>query len=80
MGRRAYDKLNALRFLTLRMGISARQVLAVGDGENDIGMLRAAGISVAFQPKTERLRRVARHVIHDRLDRVLDLLPAAVGI
>jgi glucosyl-3-phosphoglycerate synthase len=80
VGRRAYDKLNALRFLTKRMGISARQVLAVGDGENDIGMLRAAGISVAFQPKTERLSRVAQHVIHDRLDQVLNLLPATVGI
>jgi HAD superfamily phosphoserine phosphatase-like hydrolase len=74
-GRLAYDKLNTLRFLTRRMGISARAVLAVGDGENDIGMLRAAGISVAFQPKTERVRRAAKHVVTGRLDEVLKRVP-----
>ena len=74
-GWRAYDKLNALRFLTKRMGITSKQVLAVGDGENDAGMLRAAGISVAFQPKADRLRRIAKHVIHKRLDEVLQFLP-----
>lgn len=72
-GRRAYDKLNALRFLTRRMGITARQVLAVGDGQNDIGMLRAAGISIAFQPKTERVRRAAKFVVERSLDEILPL-------
>ncbi len=70
-GRLAYDKLNTLRFLTRRMGITRQSVLAVGDGENDIGMLRAAGWSVAFQPKTERVRRAAKHVAMKRLDEVL---------
>lgn len=73
-GRLTYDKLNTLRFLTQRMGITARSVLAVGDGENDIGMLRAAGLSVAFQPKTERVRRAAKHVVTGRLDEVLRLV------
>ncbi len=74
-GRLAYDKLNTLRFLVHRMGISARAVLAVGDGENDIGMLRAAGISVAFQPKSDRVRRAAKHHVHGRLDEVLRFVP-----
>lgn len=69
----AYDKLNTLRFLVRRMGIRPRDVLAVGDGDNDIGMLRAAGISVAFQPKSERVRRAAKHVVLGRLDDVLKL-------
>jgi phosphoserine phosphatase len=76
VGWRAYDKLNALRFLTRRMGISSRQVLAVGDGDNDCGMLRAAGISVAFQPKTDRVRRAAKHVVHRSLEEVLQLVPS----
>jgi phosphoserine phosphatase len=75
-GRLAYDKLNTLRFLTRRMGITARSVLAVGDGENDIGMLRAAGVSVAFQPKTGRVRRAAKYLVTGRLDEVLKLVPA----
>jgi glucosyl-3-phosphoglycerate synthase len=74
-GRLAYDKLNTLRFLSRRMGIKARAVLAVGDGENDVGLLRAAGISVAFQPKTDRVRRAAKHVVTGRLDEVLQFAP-----
>jgi len=59
-GRRAYYKLNTLRFLKKRMDISARKILAVGDGENDIGTFRAAGISVAFQSKSDRVRSTVR--------------------
>jgi HAD superfamily phosphoserine phosphatase-like hydrolase len=70
-GRRAYDKLNALRFLVKRWGLNARQIVAVGDSDNDIGMLRGAGLSIAFQPKSERIRRAAKHVITGRLDELL---------
>ena len=70
-GRRAYDKLNALRFLVKRWGLSARKIVAVGDSHNDIGMLRGAGISVAYQPKSERVRRAAKHVVTGRLDELL---------
>ncbi len=73
-GRLAYDKLNTLRFLVDRMGIRARDVLAVGDGENDVGMLRAAGLSVAFQPKSDRVRNAAKHVVYGRLDEVLSIV------
>lgn len=71
IGRRAYDKLNALRFLVKRWNLSARQVVVVGDSDNDIGMLRGAGLSVAYQPKSERVRRAAKHVITSRLDELL---------
>lgn len=74
-GRRAYDKLNALRFLVKRMGVTPRKVLAVGDGDNDVGMMRAAGMSVAFQPKSERVSRAAKHIVHNRLDEILAFAP-----
>jgi phosphoserine phosphatase len=73
-GRRAYDKLNALRFLVKRWGLSARNTVAVGDSDNDIGMLRGARYSFAFQPKSERVRRAAKRVIHGRLDEILEWL------
>jgi len=76
VGWRAYDKLNAVRFLVKRMGISSRKVLAVGDSENDIGMLRAAGLSFAYQPKSERVRRAAKRQLHHRLDELLQFVPA----
>ena len=57
------------------MGISSRQVLAVGDSDNDIGMLRAAALSFAYQPKSERVSRAAKKVLHTRLDELLRFVP-----
>ena len=73
-GRRAYDKLNALRFLGKRWSLSARNVVAVGDSDNDIGMLRGARNSFAFQPKSDRVRRAAKRAINGRLDEILNWL------
>ena len=33
------------------MGIEARQAIAVGDGANDLPMMAAAGLSIAYHPK-----------------------------
>lgn len=49
LGREA--KLSALNEMTARLGIGARDVLAVGDGANDLAMLQAAGMGVAFHAK-----------------------------
>lgn len=73
-GRQAYDKIHVLRFLVGQMGLERAQVLAVGDGLNDIGMLRAAGMSVAFQPKHERVAKAAKHTVTGRLDELLQFL------
>ncbi len=40
-----------LREIAASMGISMRQTMAVGDGANDLKMLNAAGIGVAFRAK-----------------------------
>ena len=53
-------KLNVLLHLIDRFHLSPEQILAVGDGENDICMLRAAGRSVAFQGKNRRVRSAAK--------------------
>ncbi len=49
LGRAA--KVDALHELTGRLGITPSDVLAVGDGANDIGMIRLAGLGVAFRAK-----------------------------
>ncbi len=53
-------KVNVLNHLAERFGIGAEQILAVGDGENDACMLKAAGWSVAFQGKSRRVRQAAK--------------------
>ena len=49
LGREA--KVTALEEITARLGISPRDVLAVGDGANDLGMLTIAGTGVALHAK-----------------------------
>ena len=49
LGRQA--KVQALNDITARLGIAAADVLAVGDGANDLGMLGAAGTGVALHAK-----------------------------
>ncbi len=49
LGREA--KVQALEEITARLGISEAEVLAVGDGANDLGMLHRAGAGVALHAK-----------------------------
>jgi len=44
-------KRDALIELRDRLGVSRREVLAVGDGANDLGMLAEAGLGVAYRAK-----------------------------
>ncbi|MEY1557654.1 phosphoserine phosphatase SerB [Yoonia sp. R2331] len=44
-------KVEALEEITARLGIAENDVLAVGDGANDLGMLRRAGMGVALHAK-----------------------------
>jgi len=47
-GRTKLDSLNEFRD---KGGLSQAEILAIGDGANDIPMIRAAGLGVAFHPK-----------------------------
>ena len=49
LGRQA--KVDALEDITKRLNLSEREVLAVGDGANDLGMLKRAGAGVALHAK-----------------------------
>jgi phosphoserine phosphatase len=44
-------KIDALEQITARLGISEEDVMAVGDGANDLGMLHRAGTGVALHAK-----------------------------
>ncbi len=49
LGREA--KVEALHQITARLGLTANDVMAVGDGANDLGMLGLAGAGVALHAK-----------------------------
>lgn len=67
-------KLHALQAWAKRCGVPASQTVAVGDGANDIPMIQASGLGIAFcaKPKTQ----LAAHAsINERdLMKVLDFL------
>ena len=56
-------KLAALDELAARLGIGRNEIIAVGDGANDIPMLAAAGIGVALHAKP-----AVRHAASVRID------------
>jgi phosphoserine phosphatase len=67
-------KLNALRELRARLNLPASATMAVGDGANDLPMMGAAGLSVAYHAKP-RVREQAMVAIDDGgLDRLLEVV------
>jgi phosphoserine phosphatase len=72
-------KAKALRDFAHQAGVPMEQTVAVGDGANDIDMLAAAGLGVAFNAKPA-LREVAdASLSHPYLDTVLFLLGVTRG-
>lgn len=68
------EKRRTLLEVASLLGISPAQCIAVGDGSNDIPMMQAAGLSVAFHAKP-RVRGEANVCINEGgLDRLLDIL------
>ncbi|MFD7025329.1 phosphoserine phosphatase SerB [Promicromonospora sukumoe] len=66
-------KAATLREWAAQVGVPMEQTVAVGDGANDLDMIGAAGVGVAFNAKP-LVRAQAPHVIEDRLDNLLTLL------
>jgi Cof subfamily protein (haloacid dehalogenase superfamily) len=56
-------KSTALEFLCERWGIAPERVLAFGDADNDVDMLRFAGRGVAVGPMTAGVREAADEVV-----------------
>lgn len=73
-------KGEALRVLEERYGIPAARVVAVGDADNDLPMLAAAGLGVAMQNSTPRVLATARRVIgHNNSDTIAELVEELFG-
>lgn len=71
-------KLNVLHHLATEAGISSDRVLAVGDSDNDCCLLAAVGMSIAFNPKSVKVRDHAKHVVEGDLRGILPLLGTSI--
>jgi phosphoserine phosphatase len=71
LGRAA--KVQALTEITAKMGITPKDVIAVGDGANDLGMLGAAGAGVALHAKPSVAAQCDIRINHGDLTALLYL-------
>jgi phosphoserine phosphatase len=64
-------KLTLLTQYVADLGLAPADVLAIGDGANDIPMLRAAGLGIGFRPKPAVAAAVDAHIVHGDLTAAL---------
>jgi phosphoserine phosphatase len=64
-------KRAALAFLRERLGLSREATLAIGDGANDLDMLREAGLGVAYHAKPKVAQAAHARVAHADLRALL---------
>jgi phosphoserine phosphatase SerB len=61
-----FCKSNAMREIANRYKIEVKNIIAVGDGDNDICMIKECGIGVAFCSSNTTLNLVADKIIQER--------------
>ena len=72
----AQAKADLLLQLSNELSLDKHQVIAMGDGANDLLMLDEAGLSVAYHAKPTVQTQTAIQLNHSGLDAVIDLLKA----
>ena len=68
------EKRRTLLEVASLMGIAPSQAIAVGDGANDLPMMAAAGLSVAYHAKPAVRAQAKIAINHGGLDRILEVL------
>ena len=71
------DKGSALKALAERLGLDMRNAISMGDGMNDVGMLKTAGFSCAPANAVPEAKAAARWVSHLTNDQ--DFVADALG-
>jgi phosphoserine phosphatase len=64
-------KRHALRGISVRLGLAPHETLAVGDGANDLPMLEAAGLGVAYRAKPTVAAKAHARIDHGDLTALL---------
>jgi phosphoserine phosphatase len=70
------EKKRVLLEVAELMGIATEQCIAVGDGANDLPMMAAAGLSIAYHPKPAVREQAMISIMSGGMDRALEVLRA----
>lgn len=77
-------KETGMEAINARLGIDAAQTMAFGDGENDLGMLRCAGVGVAMGNASDAVKGqanfVAASVDEGGIYRTVELFSSQLGL
>lgn len=65
------SKLSFLHHYRAELGLEAGDVMAIGDGSNDLLMLEAAGLGIGFHPKPILAERLDNLILHGDLTAAL---------
>ncbi len=68
------EKRKMLEETCIKLGISPRQAIAMGDGANDLPMMEAAGLSVAYHAKPKVREQAMVAINSGGLDRLLEIV------
>lgn len=61
-----YGKAEAMKLIARRENIGLKECVFVGDHRNDIPVMKECGLSIAFDPKDDELRKIADVVIEKK--------------
>ena len=64
-------KLAYLKDYSRKLGIDAQDIMAIGDGANDLPMLEAAGLGIGYYPKALLEERLINVILHGDLTAAL---------
>lgn len=70
----AEQKATLVKLITQQENISLEQVVAIGDGANDLPMLNAAGLGIAYHAKEIVKRQASQHMSHGPMTSILYFL------
>lgn len=74
----AQEKANILLRLAKELDIDADNLMAVGDGANDLIMMQAAGFGVAYHAKPKVVQQAPAAISHAQLGGIICLLSASL--
>ncbi len=74
------NKVDAIKMIASELGISKDEIVCVGDGENDIAMIRYAGMGVAMANGQDDVLKCADMIVKDNNnDGIADIIDLLFG-
>ena len=64
-------KGNAVKAYASKLGLTMDQVICIGDGLNDLSMIRMAGLGVAMKNGADELKKIADYVTVDQTEHAI---------